>query len=50
MEKKKEQHIDPLRFPKVQAVYEKDAERAFSSKALFGDVVETMVNCIKTKK
>ena len=46
----KHNHIDPLRFPKVQGVYEKDAEKAFSSKALFGDIVETMVNCVKSKK
>lgn len=43
-------HVDPMRFPKVQKRYEEKAKKAFSSIALFGDVVETMVSIQKNKK
>lgn len=43
-------HVDPLRYPNVQAQYEKKAKNSFLAVRLFGDVVQTMVEIIKDKK
>lgn len=45
----KHKHLDPLRYPKVQKVYEDNAKKSFSSVKLFGDIVETLVKIRKDK-
>lgn len=42
-------HVDPMRYPKVQGQYEKQSKNAFQPVKLFGDIVQTMVEITKKK-
>lgn len=41
---------DPLRYPNIQAKYEKIAKNSFLAVRVFGQIVEEMVDIIKEKK
>lgn len=42
--------VDPMRYPRVQGVYEKEFYNSFSAAHLFGDVVEALVEVVNNKK
>ena len=44
------QHVDPMRYRKVQKEYEGKGKNVFNAAKLFGDVVETMVEIQKKKR
>lgn len=43
-------NVDPMRYPKVQGVYEKEFYDSFSAAHLFGDVVETIVDSVNKNR
>ena len=43
-------HVDPLRYPNIQAKYEIKAKNSFSAVRVFGELVEEMVAITKEKK
>ena len=42
-------HVDPLRYPNIQAKYENKAKNSFSAVRVFGELVEEMVTITKEK-
>lgn len=43
-------HVDPLRYPNIQAKYENKAKNSFSAVRVFGELVEEMVTITKGKE